>query len=203
MRKVDIRAYKNSLRDKAKAMRRALDPAEKQRMDRQITERLCSLFQYREADTLLCYVSKPIEVDTLPLIRRALADGKRVACPRCIEGTREMEFYYIRSLDDLEKRTFGVLEPRVPGCEKLEDYTGSLCIVPALMYDLKGYRLGFGGGYYDRFLAGYTGYTIGLTYRRNILRFLHYGRFDVPVDMVVTEDFFRLTSRSRARPSGR
>ena len=146
MRKVDIRAYKNSLRDKAKAMRRALDPAEKQRMDRQITERLCSLFQYREADTLLCYVSKPIEVDTLPLIRRALADGKRVACPRCIEGTREMEFYYIRSLDDLEKRTFGVLEPRVPGCEKLEDYTGSLCIVPALMYDLKGYRLGYGGG---------------------------------------------------------
>ena len=96
-----------------------------------------------------------------------------------------------------------MLEPRVPGCEKLEDYTGSLCIVPALMYDLKGYRLGYGGGYYDRFLAGYTGYTIGLTYRRNILRFLHYGRFDVPVDMVVTEDFFRLTSRSRGRPSGR
>lgn len=166
-------------------------------MDRQITDRICSLYQYREAQTLLCYVSKPIEVDTIPLIQRALADGKQVACPRCVEGTRQMEFYRIHSLDDLEKRTFGVLEPKVPGCEKLTDFTGSLCIVPALMYDLKGYRLGYGGGYYDRFLSGYDGYKIGITYRRNILRFLHYGRYDIPVDMIVTESFFRLTDRSR------
>ena len=61
------------------------------------------------------------------------------------------------------------------------------------MYDLKGYRLGYGGGYYDRFLSGYDGYKIGITYRRNILRFLHYGRYDIPVDMIVTESFFRLT----------
>ena len=108
MRKVDIRAYKNSLRDKAKAMRRGMDPEEKAQMDRQITDRICSLYQYREAQTLLCYVSKPIEVDTIPLIQRALADGKQVACPRCVEGTRQMEFYRIHSLDDLEKRTFGV-----------------------------------------------------------------------------------------------
>lgn len=79
MRKVDIRAYKNSLRDKAKAMRRGMDPEEKAQMDRQITDRICSLYQYREAQTLLCYVSKPIEVDTIPLIQRALADGKQVA----------------------------------------------------------------------------------------------------------------------------
>lgn len=197
MRKVDIRAYKNSLRDKAKAMRRGMDPEEKAQMDRQIIDRICSLYQYREAQTLLCYVSKPIEVDTIPLIQRALADGKQVACPRCVEGTRQMEFYRIHSLDDLEKCTFGVLEPKVPGCEKLTDFTGSLCIVPALMYDLKGYRLGYGGGYYDRFLSGYDGYKIGITYRRNILRFLHYGRYDIPVDMIVTESFFRLTDRSR------
>ena len=100
MRKVDIRAYKNSLRDKAKAMRRGMDPEEKAQMDRQITDRICSLYQYREAQTLLCYVSKPIEVDTIPLIQRALADGKQVACPRCVEGTRQMEFYRIHSLDD-------------------------------------------------------------------------------------------------------
>ena len=97
MRKVDIRAYKNSLRDKAKAMRRGMDPEEKAQMDRQITDRICSLYQYREAQTLLCYVSKPIEVDTIPLIQRALADGKQVACPRCVEGTRQMEFYRIHA----------------------------------------------------------------------------------------------------------
>ena len=145
MRKVDIRAYKNSLRDKAKAMRRGMDQEKKAEMDRQITERICSLYQYREAKTLLCYVSKPIEVDTIPLLRRALADGKQVACPRCVEGTRQMDFYIIEGLDDLEKRTFGVLEPKVPGCKLLTDFSRSLCIVPALMYDLMGYRVGFGG----------------------------------------------------------
>ncbi len=202
MRKVDIRAYKNSLRDKAKAMRRGMDQEKKAEMDRQITERICSLYQYREAKTLLCYVSKPIEVDTIPLLRRALADGKQVACPRCVEGTRQMDFYIIEGLDDLEKRTFGVLEPKVPGCKLLTDFSRSLCIVPALMYDLKGYRLGYGGGYYDRFLSRYDGYKVGVTYRRNILRFLHYGRFDIPVDMVVTESFFRLTDRSKVQSRG-
>lgn len=128
MRKVDIRAYKNSLRDKAKAMRRGMDPEEKAEMDRQIIDRICSLYQYREAQLLLCYVSKPIEVDTIPLIRRALADGKQVACPRCVEGTRQMEFYRIRSLDDLEKRTFGVLEPKVPGCENSPIFPGACAL---------------------------------------------------------------------------
>ena len=197
MRKVDIRAYKNSLRDKAKKMRRDMDQALKAKMDEQIAQRLYGLYQYREADTILCYVSKPIEVNTIPIIEQALRDGKQVACPRCVEGTRQMEFYLIRSLNDLEKRTFGVLEPKVPECQRLLDFSGSICIVPALMYDLKGYRLGYGGGYYDRFLSGYDGFKIGVTYRRNILRFLHYGRFDVPVDLIVTESFFRVTDRSR------
>ena len=194
---------KTALRRQIRAQKQAMTPAEIEKTSALLGEKLRAHPVYQQAKSLYGYLSYNQEVRTLPILKAALADGKRVACPRCIEGTREMEFYYIRSLDDLEKRTFGVLEPRVPGCEKLEDYTGSLCIVPALMYDLKGYRLGYGGGYYDRFLAGYTGCTIGLTYRPNILRFLHYGRFDVPVDMVVTEDFFRLTSRSRARPSGR
>ena len=113
-----------------------------------------------------------------------------------------MDFYIIEGLDDLEKRTFGVLEPKVPGCKLLTDFSRSLCIVPALMYDLKGYRLGYGGGYYDRFLSRYDGYKVGVTYRRNILRFLHYGRFDIPVDMVVTESFFRLTDRSKVQSRG-
>ena len=70
------------------------------------------------------YVSLPIEVDTLGLIERALADGKRVAVPRCIEGSHEMEFYYITGMDDLAPQTFGVLEP-VPGrCELVTRYDG-------------------------------------------------------------------------------
>lgn len=197
MQKIDLRIYKGKLRERTKRMRRNLDPQQKAQMDREITKRIQSLYQYREADTLLCYVSTPIEVNTHQLIEEALARGKRVAVPRCVAGTREMEFYLIHSFEDLERRTFGVLEPKVPGCTKLTDFSRSLCIVPALMYDLCGYRLGYGGGYYDRFLANYKGCKVGITYRKNILRFLHYGRYDVPVDILVTERFFRVTDRNR------
>lgn len=201
MRKIDIRAYKSSLRERSKKFRRELDPSEKAKMDSAILKRLRSLYQYREARTVLCYVSTPIEVDTHGIIRDAWRHGKRVAVPRCVDGTKEMQFYYINSFEDLEKRTFGVLEPIPERCEMATDFSGSVCITPALMYDLKGYRLGYGSGYYDRFLSGYPGYKIGITYKACILRFLHYGRFDIPVDMLVTEGFFRLTNRENLRRS--
>lgn len=115
MRKVDIRAYKNSLRDKAKAMRRGMDPEEKAQMDR--ADHRPDLFAVPVpggADTaVLCFQAHRSGYHSTD--SRALADGKQVACPRCVEGTRQMEFYRIHSLDDLEKRTFGVLEPKVPG----------------------------------------------------------------------------------------
>ncbi len=127
------------------------------------------------------------EVDTLGLIERALADGKRVAVPRCIEGSHEMEFYYITGMDDLAPQTFGVLEP-VPGrCELVTRYDGSICIVPALAYDRSGFRLGYGAGYYDRFLSRYPHPKIGITYAHNLCKGLWHGRYDVAVDLVVTE----------------
>lgn len=76
-----------------------------------ILKNILKLRQYKANDTILTYVSTKIEVDTFGLIRQALKDGKRVAVPRCIDNSREMDFYYITSLNQLEPRTFGVLEP--------------------------------------------------------------------------------------------
>lgn len=126
-------------------------------------------------------------MDTLGLIARAFADGKKVAAPRCIEGTHEMEFYEISSMDDLAPQTFGVLEPVRERCRLLADFSGSVCLVPALAYDRAGYRLGYGAGYYDRFLSVYPGPKIGLVYAQNLRRSLWKGRYDVPVDLIVTE----------------
>ena len=134
-------------------------------------------------------MSTVIEVDTRELIRQALADGKRVGVPRCIDGTRLMEFYEIGSLDDLEKRTFGVLEPVPERCALITDFSKSICVVPALLYDLSGYRIGYGGGYYDRFLAHYPGYKVGVTYVKCIRRRILHGRYDVPVSALVTERY--------------
>lgn len=187
MRKIDIRPLKKRLRDEIKAWRQSLSPQDKAIADQKIMQRLCATKEYRECSMLLVYVSMPSEVDTRALIAHALSQGKIVAAPRCVPGTRKMQFYRIQNLEeDLESQTFGVLEPIPQRCEQIQDFTGSICIVPALAYDMQGHRLGYGGGYYDRFLSGYPFPKIGLVYARHLRRRLWHGRYDVPVDLVVT-----------------
>lgn len=187
MYKYDIREYKRNLRAKYKGIRRSLTEDEKNALDENIKSRVCRLYQYRNADTVLCYVSTPIEVNTVPIIEQAIQDGKRVAVPLCIDNTREMDFYYINSMDDLAPRTFGVLEPIEGRCEKVVDFSGSICIIPGLAFDFQGFRLGYGKGYYDRFLCNYPCQKIGMVYESCMQGRLPHGRFDIPVDVLVTE----------------
>lgn len=195
----DIRPLKAELRRKYREIRTGLSPENKQEMDRQVLRRVRNLWQYRENDILLTYVSTAIEVDTRALIEAALADGKRVAVPRCVPGTRNMEFYFIGGIDELEPGTFGVLEPVIGKHEKMTDFSHGLCIVPALCYDWAGFRLGYGGGYYDRFLSGFGGCMIGIGYSSCVRRVLPHGRFDRPVELIVTEKYLRKTARREGR----
>lgn len=121
------------------------------------------------------------------MIEQALRDGKRVAVPYCIEGTRQMDFYYIRSMADLVPRTFGVLEPLPEQCQKWTGAPNSICLVPGLAFDRHGFRLGYGKGYYDRFLSGYTGLKIGVVYEGCLCQRLPHGYYDLPVDLLITE----------------
>lgn len=183
----DIRPEKAALRNAAIEWRKSLSRSEKQRMDFKIQSKVMNLWKFREVSTVLLYCAKPVEIDTKLLIERATALGKTVAVPRCVPGTREMDFYVITSFDDLEKGAFGVLEPIPEKCRKLNDFTSSVCIVPALVYDKQGFRLGYGKGYYDRFLSGYKGNCIGLAYSDWVKDSLPHGKFDRKVDIIVTE----------------
>ncbi|MDL2232032.1 5-formyltetrahydrofolate cyclo-ligase [Ruminococcaceae bacterium OttesenSCG-928-L11] len=184
----DLRVYKRSLRQRYRSLRKSLTPEEKTDFDSRILHNLCSLDAYKSCKTVLTYVSTPEEINTHPLIERALADGKTVAVPYCIDGTRNMDFYIIHSLDELVPRTFGVLEPVAETSRKLTDFRHSICILPGIAFDQYGYRLGYGGGYYDRFLSHvYKGTTIGVCYDRCTKGFLSHGRYDVPCRMIVTE----------------
>lgn len=191
----DIRPIKATLREQYKTLRREMPSEIKAQRDRQISGRVTALWQYKRCRQLLTYVSTPIEVDTLEIIRRALADGKKVAVPRCVPGTRDMEFYWINGVEELEPGTFGVLEPRPDPKRKVTDFSNGLCLVPALCYDWRGYRLGYGKGYYDRFLAGFGGHMIGVCYSDCIRRKLPHGRFDRPVELLVTDRYLRRTVR--------
>ncbi len=187
----DIRPLKMQLREQYKTLRREMPPREKARCDRRIAERVASLWQYKRCRLLLTYVSTDIEVDTAAIIQRALADGKTVAVPRCVPGTRRMEFYRIDGMEELEKGSFGVLEPRPVRERLITDFRTGLCIVPALSYDWSGYRLGYGKGYYDRFLSRFGGDMIGICYSSCVRRVLPHGKYDRPVSLLVTERYLR------------
>ncbi|MBR6620722.1 MAG: 5-formyltetrahydrofolate cyclo-ligase [Clostridia bacterium] len=183
----DIRPIKTALRNAALEWRKALTRSNKQRMDFKIQSKVMNLWKFREVKTVLLYCSKPVEIDTKLIIERAMALGKTVAVPRCIPDTRDMDFYIIHSFSDLVSGAFGVMEPDPEKCEKLTDFEASVCIVPALVYDKEGYRLGYGKGYYDRFLSGYRGSCIGLAYSDWVKDSLPHGKFDRKVDIIVTE----------------
>ena len=144
----DIRQVKNSMRQRIKTMRRELAPEVKEQWDNAIMESFLRSTSYTRSDVVLTYVSTAIEVDTLRIIQTALDDGKRVACPRCVEGTRNMEFYYIYSIDELKPGYFGVLEPDAVPSRMYRGAERPICIVPGLAFDHWGYRLGYGKGYY-------------------------------------------------------
>lgn len=190
----NIREYKIKLRVKFKAIRFGYSPEQKAKLDNDIIERLMRTYQYKNTSTILCYVSTPLEVDTRLLIKRALEEGKRVAVPRCKPETTTMDFYLINSFDDLEKGTFGVLEPIPSRCEIYSENDG-ICIVPGLCFDHAGYRLGYGKGYYDRFLTNYSQTKIGICYNDCVQQRLFHGRYDVPVDLLITEKYLRITNR--------
>lgn len=182
---MDSKVQKTHLRKTHLAARKALLPEEKQRLDRAVFTRFTALSQYKAAKTLLCYVSSATEVDTRAVLRHALQAGKIVAVPRCIPGTNEMEFHKITSQASLSPGAYGILEPPqdTPLCTALSD---ALCVVPALCFDKNGYRVGYGKGYYDRFLSRFSGETVGLIYEEDFVEAVPRDAFDRRVSLLVT-----------------
>ena len=179
---------KQRLREERLAAREALSEQERSVLDDRITQKLLATSEYAEATTVLTYVSVSSEVSTRMFIESALRDGKTVAVPRCLPG-HCLEFVAIVSLEQLVAAPFNLLEPAKELPALTEDQkNNSICIVPALLVDTKGYRLGYGAGFYDRFLSTYSGKKICLAYEQNFSRTtLPHTASDVAVDVVITE----------------
>lgn len=178
--KPDIRSY-------CKAIRESFSPDKKQEFDQSITEGFLSLDEYKNCEVLLAFVSKDIEVNTEDIIAQAFLDGKTVAVPKCSPENCTMEYRLIRSRNDLECGFYGIYEPK-ESCERLTSFCGSICLVPGLAYDEERYRVGFGRGYYDKFLNEYTGVSIGLCYSDCVFDNVPKDSFDRPVDILITDN---------------
>lgn len=140
------------------ALRDALSADRRARYSGQIVKNLTEHACYREAQTLLVYVSFRSEAATLPLIRKALADDKAVYVPR-VAG-REMDFFRIAALSDLEEGYRGILEPKAHITDMYTPFVSAgktLFCMPGAVFDRAHHRIGYGGGFYDRYLARLEG----------------------------------------------
>ncbi len=193
----EIRKLKNDIREKYKAVRAAIPVDKKAEMDEKICTTFLSLATYRYSSILLMYSPKGSEVNVMPIAKKALEDGKKVAFPRCIPGSHDMEYHFITSLEQLVKGTYGLLEPSadLPKYDR-NDNTPSACVIPAIVYDKAGYRIGYGKGYYDRYLGSFSGSKVGMVYSECITDKLPRGRFDLMVDFMVTEKGIKVTGKN-------
>lgn len=126
------------------------------------------------------------EINTYPIIEKLLKEGKTVCSPICEKETRKMTFYKIDSLNELIEGYYGIKTP--PEIEKniVEKNDIDLILVPGVGFDKNNYRIGFGGGYYDRYLKDYKGHTIALAFKEQIVEKVPKNEFDLPVDLVIT-----------------
>ena len=174
--------------DKA-ALREQIRQRKRAMTNQEIAEKSCLLGQmltatdeYRRAKTVYGYLSFNQEVRTLPILEQALRDGKRVAVPKVCGD--EMRFVYISDFSRVEKNSFGIPEP-IDDEPAARDKT-ALVLMPGLAFDAQGNRIGYGGGFYDRFLAQEPEHpTVALCYDFQMLPKLETEEFDVPVDRVL------------------
>jgi len=177
---------KQALRDAAKQKRRAIPEDEIKKKSARICAYLLEVID--GCDPVMAYVSKPPEVDTHPFIRDLLREGRRVVVPIIEKETRTLRLSYLRDTTLLVKSTFHVPEPignEIPA--QASDI--QTVIIPLLAFDRRGNRLGYGAGYYDRFLAQNPGVKkIGVAFSCQETDSVPRDENDVRIDIVVTED---------------
>lgn len=182
----DIDIEKNMLRREIKKFRADMDIDYKKTLDSRIYANLLKCDVFFKADTVLIYNSTQIEVSTGRIIEYCLERCKNTAIPRCFPENK-MKFYFYDGIEELQKSKFGIYEPRESNENEVKSFDNTVCILPALAVDKEGYRLGYGGGYYDRFLSEHEVVTIALCYSENMVNKLVHNEFDRRTAFAVTE----------------
>lgn len=143
---------------------------------------------WKEAEVVGITISNPPEVDTYQIIRKAWELGKKVAVPKCHPANKSLQFHVLTEFSQLESVFFGLFEPIEEKTLEIGSQAIDLLLVPGLAFTCQGYRLGFGGGYYDRFLRSYSGKTISLAFELQVIPEFPIEEHDIPVDQIITNN---------------
>ena len=172
---------KTELRRMIREKKRAMTPAEIDEKSARLGELFRASEAYQNAKSIYGYLPYNQEVRTTPMLRQAQLDGKRVAVPKCYGD--EMRFIWLDDLTQVEKGYANIPEPIAD--EPIADDPTALVLMPGLAFDPQGHRIGYGGGFYDKFLAREAHPTLALCYDFQMLDHLETEEFDIPVDTVL------------------
>lgn len=175
---------KSELRKQVLQEMKAIPRKQKQAIDQALTEGLLQHPFYQEANTIATYLSFPHEFQTQELIEQALKDGKKVLIPKTYPKGR-MDFM-VYDPQQLVKTSFGLLEPQ-GDLEVVDASQIDLIHVPGLAFTTEGYRIGYGGGYYDRYLEHFSGHTLSTVYHYQVQDFIPENH-DIPVEEVLIDE---------------
>ena len=173
---------KKALRREIREKKRAMTESEIVAASEKLGQLFCACDQYKEAKTIYGYLPYNQEVRTVPMLEQALRDGKKVAVPKCYGD--EMKFIYMEDLSLVEKGYAGIPEPVAD--EPVADDPTALVLMPGLAFTKEGNRMGYGGGFYDKFLAKEPNHpTVALCYGFQMVEYIPTDDYDIPVDCVL------------------
>lgn len=178
---------KNSLRKYEKSRRKNLSSIEKKRIDKIICENLLASDAFKQAEIIFAFSPLEIEIDITSVLEASLRE-KKLALPKCYYKNKKMAFYLIKSLSELKISEYNILEPLEDKDNEIMPNENTLIIVPGLVFSKNGERVGFGAGYYDRYLAENKAKTISICYEKSIVDRIETNIYDIRIDEIITED---------------
>jgi 5-formyltetrahydrofolate cyclo-ligase len=181
---MEKKEWRRTMKQKLQTM----DQVERAGAAQAVHQELFTSQMWKQAESIAITVSREFELPTRPVIERAWNEGKTVSVPKCDPHTRSMEFRVIKSFDDLETVYMDLFEPIESCTKKAGSSEVDLMIVPGLVFSRDGYRIGYGGGYYDRYLARFENETAALAYSFQVAESLPAEPFDIPVAAILTEN---------------
>lgn len=182
---------KTELRKKYKLLRDSVPNDKRHKLSQKIAENLFKTDFWKNIDCLTCFVSFGSEVETHSIISAALKQEKKIFVPKINLSTDEIEFFQITDFDkDLKMGSYGILEPSTTNISSVDSNIPNLHIIPGLVFDKNGFRIGYGKGYYDKFLKNVSPYAvkIALAFEFQIVEYLPHTTNDIPVDVLITEN---------------
>ncbi|WP_026906198.1 5-formyltetrahydrofolate cyclo-ligase [Paucisalibacillus globulus] len=181
---------KKELRMQTMDILKKLSLKQKGEIEKKLQTQLFASDLWKQAKKIGVTISGGFEWDTRAIIETGWKQGKTIVVPKCYPHEKRLEFYQLQNYEELETVYYNLLEPKPVEENRVQKESIDLIIVPGIVFDQLGYRIGFGGGYYDRFLTTYGGNTVSLLSQKQLIDKVPYESYDIPVKHLLTEAGF-------------